>query len=306
MGPASINIQMVRENLALSIALWAAAQRGAITAASVPAKAAFKALSNEFVEVETPLELTDNRDLVRCVSNQIRSAFAFSAIQTYRSLETTYKGSPLQETDPDLRGARCCFYVLNKTVAQNLLSPVWNCPPEYRSRFEVRDVPFILDASSLDGKEVFWDDFGGLQKYLALLEFCCLRVADDSSESQKVPRLAEIAAHTKHTHAKNGKVSTLADVPLFLSDRCQVGDGAKVIAKGLYQAYIEWCRERDEEPLAQRSFGIQLTALGFQRQRRGKGRHWWMGVSLVARNPGQLPDPQPTGKPDQSIRRRAR
>ncbi len=289
MGPASINIQMVRENLALSIALWAAAQRGVLTAASVPAKSAFKALSNEFIEVDTPLELSDNRDLVRCVSNQIRSAFAFSAIQTYRSLETTYRGSPLQESDPDLRGARCSFYVLNKTVAQNLLSPVWNCPPEYRFTFDVRDVPFSLDASSLDGKEVYWEDFGGLQRYLSLLEFCCLRVAEDSPESLqepgKDPTIAEVTAHTgahAGAHAKNGRISTLGDVPAFLADRCLVGDDAKIIAKGLYQAYIDWCRERDEQPLAQRSFGMQLTAHGFQRQRRGKGRHWWMGVTLVA------------------------
>ena len=291
MGPASINIQMVRENLALSIALWAAAQRGVLTAASVPAKSAFKALSSEFIEVDTPLELSDNRDLVRCVSNQIRSAFAFSAIQTYRSLETTYRGSPLQESDPDLRGARCSFYVLNKTVAQNLLSPVWNCPPEYRFTFDVRDVPFSLDASSLDGKEVYWEDFGGLQRYLSLLEFCCLRVAEDSPDQLKEPTIAEVTAHEKSAHAKgaheqnapkNGRISTLADVPAFLADRCLVGDDARVIAKGLYQAYIDWCRERDEDPLAQRSFGMQLTAQGFQRQRRGKGRHWWMGVSLVA------------------------
>ena len=164
MGPAAINIQMVRENLALAIAFWAAAQRGVITSATVPAKTAFKSITNDFLEVETPLELADNRELVRCVSNQLRSAFAFSAIQTYRSLEKTYRGSPLQEPDPNLRGARCSFYVLNKTVAQNLLSPVWVCPPDYRTRFEVRDVAFCLDAAKLDGKEVFWDDFGAPAK----------------------------------------------------------------------------------------------------------------------------------------------
>ena len=281
MGPASTNIQMVRENLALSISLWAAAQRGVITAASVPAKTAFKALSKEFIEIESPLELTDNRDLVRCVSNQIRSAFAFSAIQTYRSLETTYEGSPLQETDPDLKGARCSFYVLNKTVAQNLLSPVWICPPDYRFKFEVRDVPFSLDAAALEGKEVFWDDLGGLQTYLNLLEFCSLRVAEDSPDSLREATAPEVSPPAGSAPVAKGRVSTLADIPAFLSDRCQVGDDAKVIAKGLYLAYRDWCHQRGEEPLAQRSFGMQLTAQGFQRQRRGKGRHWWTGLGLM-------------------------
>ena len=281
MGPASTNIKMVKENLALSIALWAAAQRGVITATSVPAKTAFKALTNDFVEVDTPLELTDNRELVRCVSNQIRGAFAFSAIQTYRSLETTYKGTPLQEEDPDLKSARCSFYIFNKTMTRNLMTPVWICPPEYRDRYEVSPVPFTLDASALDGKEVYWNDFGGLQRYLSLLEFCCLRVAEDSHEALEVPVHSNGASPSIAGASPNGKVSGLEDVLSFVADRCQVGEDSRIIAKDLYQAYIDWCRHRGEQPLAQRSFGMQLTAQGFHRQRRGKGRHWWMGVGLL-------------------------
>ena len=33
--------------------------------------------------------------------------------------------------------------------------------------------------------------------------------------------------------------------------------------------------------MAQRSFGMRLTALGFERRRRGKGKHWWMGIDLT-------------------------
>ncbi len=280
MGPAATNIRMVKENLALAIALWAAAQRGVITAASVPSKTAFKTLMKDFVEVDTPLELTDNRELVRCVSNQIRGAFAFSAIQTYRSLETTYRGTPLQEEDPDLKAARCAFFIFNKTMTRNLISPVWICPPEYRDRYEVRDVPFTLDAGRLEGKEVYWDDFGGLQPYMGLLEFCSLRVAEDGAESPN--RIDSLAGPAEKVHLPptNGRISKTADVHTFVVDRCLVGENAKIIAKDLYLAYIDWCHGRGEQPLAQRSFGMQLTAQGFNRQRRGKGRHWWMGLGL--------------------------
>ena len=280
MGPAATNIKMVKENLALAIALWAAAQRGVITANSVPSKTAFKTLMKDFIEVETPLELTDNRELVRCVSNQIRGAFAFSAIQTYRSLETTYRGTPLQEEDPDLRAARCAFFIFNKTMTRNLMTPVWICPPEYRDRHEVRDVPFTLDAARLEGKEVYWDDFGGLQPYMGLLEFCTLRVAEDGEEPpMRMDGQAE-AVEKVHLPPNSGRISKVADVPTFVADRCLVSDDAKIIAKELYLAYIDWCQARGEQPLAQRSFGMQLTAQGFLRQRRGKGRHWWMGLGL--------------------------
>ena len=282
-GPASSNIKMVKENLALSIALWAAAQRGSITAAYVPGKTEFKALTDETVEVDTPLELRDNKELVRCVSNQIRGAFAFSAIQTYRSLESTYTGSPLQEPDPDLKAARCAFYLLNNTMSRDLLAPVWICPPDYRHRFEVREVPFTLDASALDGKEVFWDDFGGLQRYMALLEYCSDRVAQVSAPEEDAPPEPEGAAEpgTELPPARPGELAQMSAVPDFISARCLVGEEARIIAKDFYQAYSDWCRELGREPLPQRSFGMQLTALGFQRRRRGKGRHWWTGVGLI-------------------------
>ncbi len=283
MGPASSNIKMVKENLALSIALWAAAQRGVITAAFVPGKTEFKALTDEIVEVETPLELRDNRELVRCVSNQIRGAFAFSAIQTYRALENTYIGSPLQEADPGLKGARCSFYLLNNTLSRDLLAPTWICPPNYRHRFEVREVPFTLDASTLDGKEVFWDDFGGLQRYMALLEYCSNRVEQAAQYPTELPperEQEETPEVTREAASPRGE-SQIAAVPDFISARCVVGADAKIIAKDLYQAYINWCLEQGRAPLPQRSFGMQLTAQGFQRRRRGKGRHWWTGVGLL-------------------------
>ena len=283
------NIKMVKENLALSIALWAAAQRGVITAAYIPGKTEFKAITDETVEVSSSLQLRDNRELVRCISNQIRGSFAFSAIQTYRTLESTFKGSPLQETNPDLKAARCSFYLLNHTVSRDLMSPKWNCPPEYRDRFEIHQVPFTLDASALDGKEVFWDDFGGLQTYIALLQYCSEQVemadsvgnADkDLSVEPEDSASTSTSTSTSTSKAPPGRKTRTVNVADFITARCVVNEDALIIANALYQAYTDWCQDENQEPLPQRSFGMQLSAQGFQRRRRGKGRHWWTGVGL--------------------------
>jgi phage/plasmid-associated DNA primase len=53
------------------------------------------------------------------------------------------------------------------------------------------------------------------------------------------------------------------------------------VAKELYEAYVAWCEQRGLEPLAQRSFGMALTSRGFERRRRGRGKHWWLGVGLL-------------------------
>lgn len=284
---------MVKENLALSIALWAAAQRGVITAAYVPGKTEFKALNDDTVEVDSPLQLHDNRELVRCISNQIRGSFAFSAIQTHRTMELTYKGQPLQDPDPDLKAARCALYLLSNTMSRDLLSPVWVCPPDYRDRYEVRPVDFTLDASILDGKEVLWDDFGGLQRYMALLQYCSEQVEKAHQEAAAAAKAAaqaeaerEAAAQAAAAAAAAAQIEAAAGSPLtqvadFVSARCAVGPDALIIAKDFYQAYIDWCQEQGKAPLPQRTFGMQLTAQGFQRRRRGKGKHWWTGVGLL-------------------------
>lgn len=284
---------MVKENLALSIALWAAAQRGVITAVYVPGKTEFKALNDDTVEVDSPLQLHDNRELVRCISNQIRGSFAFSAIQTHRTMELTYKGQPLQDPDPDLKAARCALYLLSNTMSRDLLSPVWVCPPDYRDRYEVRPVDFTLDASILDGKEVLWDDFGGLQRYMALLQYCSEQVEKAHQEAAAAAKAAaqaaaerEAAAQAAAAAAAAAQIEADAGSPLtqvadFVTARCAVGPDALIIAKDFYQAYIDWCQEQGKAPLPQRTFGMQLTAQGFQRRRRGKGKHWWTGVGLL-------------------------
>lgn len=293
MEPA-VQIKLVRENLALAMALWAAAQKGVITAGFVPSRTDFVSPDGQVVSVAAPLEVRDNQELVRCINNQMRGAFAFSAIQTHRVLEWVYNSPPLQESDPDLQAARCTFYLLNKTINQDLIAPVWVCPPDYRRCFEVHSISFTLDASRLDGKKVFWDDFGGLDKYLDLLEYCSAEVA------KHLPKLTQCALPQEETLPPSPQeeesppplpqgneppeVTPSSDqVADFVGACCVISPDELIIAKDLYNAYVDWCQETGQEPLVQRSFGMRLTTLGFQRRRRGRGRHWWLGVGLLRR-----------------------
>ena len=77
--------------------------------------------------------------------------------------------------DPDLRAARCIFYLLNHALNRDLMSPVWYGTVEYQRRFDVGPAYFSLDLPALEGKAVTWQDFGGLDRYLALLEYCSVR-----------------------------------------------------------------------------------------------------------------------------------
>jgi len=54
-----------------------------------------------------------------------------------------------------------------------------------------------------------------------------------------------------------------------------------VLAKDVYLSYVKWCELECVKPLTQRSFGMQLTNMGFSRKRRGKGHHWWTGLTLA-------------------------
>ncbi|MCH7605941.1 MAG: hypothetical protein IH962_02190, partial [Chloroflexi bacterium] len=211
----------------------------------------------------------------------IRCAFAFSIMQAHRTLESVYSRTPLQESNPDHKAARSAIYLLNNTLRRGMLVPVWACPAGYRQRFEVRPIDFVLDATGLDGKPVYWDDFGGLGKYLELLEYCGAQIEllppqPDRSSREAAEEGASLRVGFMEALARSDPMA------LFLSERCSLGPESRTIAGGLYSEYLDWCFETGREALGQRSFGMQLTKLGFTRRRRGRGRHWWEGIELAA------------------------
>ena len=222
-----------------------------------------------------------------------------------------------------------------------------------------------MDSTGLDGKEVFWDDFGGLPKYLDLLAFCRQRVASLATESPLLateppsftePLPLETALETNPVEQFSATAGAEAAIlpnpvvpaappagvtvaagpiparvagaqpslpigePLPVGESLPIGEPlpvsepllqsadptslpspapdsaaafvsacgvvapqAMIIANELYGNYLTWCRETGQEPLSQRSFGMRLTGLGFDRKRRGRGRHWWIGLGLAER-----------------------
>ncbi|GIT13398.1 MAG: hypothetical protein CM1200mP35_02180 [Chloroflexota bacterium] len=66
----------------------------------------------------------------------------------------------------------------------------------------------------------------------------------------------------------------------FVSTQMVTNPDNMVLAKELYSSYTTWCELECIKPLTQRSFGMQLTNMGFSRKRRGKGHHWWTGLKL--------------------------
>ena len=294
---SAVQIRLVRENLALAIALWTAAQKGVITAGFLPNQSEVENGDGDLVRLSVPFEVRDNQELVRCVNNQIRGAFALSAVQTNRALESVHGNLPIQDEPSDLQSARCILYLLSKTFNYDLMDPVWVCPTEYRQTFEVESISFTLDASALAGKKIYWADFGGLSKYLDLLEFCSNQAADEAGIPPETapkkelikaePGEGELATEESAGRARlpeNEVIPDLAQldsISAFVEARCLVHTQEKIIAKDLFDAYVSWCEREGYELMAQRSFGMRLTALGFERRRRGKGKHWWMGIDLT-------------------------
>ena len=280
MEPA-LEIRMVWENLAIAIAMWAGTNKGLITRTRLPTGwVPVPSDDGNVADVFNPLELRSDEDLARCINNQVRGAVTFSAMQTHNTLEQVLPNPPLSEVDPDFRAARSAIFVLNNSLGQGMLDPVWHCPPAYRRRFQVNSISFVLDASTLDGKPVFWEDFGGLNKYLELLEFCAGRL------EQLLPKTEPpIGANVETAPTRENQLSMAlsGDLPVaaFIETRCVVDPEARTIAKDLYADYLSWCRDTEQSALVQRGFGIQLTKLGFTRKRRGRGHHWWLGIELA-------------------------
>ncbi len=275
-------IKLVRENLALAMALWKAAANGHIGPNDLVDR---NADNGECDQVSAPNSLDRAREdkLTRSAGNQVRASFALAVTQTQQSLDSVFSVDPLDEEAPDLQAARCAMYLLNAAMATDMFSPVWDCPPRYRRLLEVRPIRFVLDANEIQGRVLNWEHFGGLEKFLYLLDYCESWV-EQPGEDLRLPSPSVQARDTDSPRRRSlfdEVASGAADsVEEFLSTRCELGEGFRSTAKDLYASYLGWCKETGQQPVAQRSFGMRLTGQGLERRRRGRGKHWWEGIRL--------------------------
>ena len=282
---------MVRDNLSLAIAISQSADNGLITPLHI-------------LPEDNPLRAADRtptpppNSLSRRIGNQVRAAFGFSVLQTQQSLERVYSSPPLEEPHSGLRGARCTLYLLSVGLRLGLLSPVWACPPEYQLKLEVPSISYVLDVTLLDGTPMVWEQLGGLGKYLELLDYCADWVQAWSPETavHPVPSVPDVpavssaptapavrpSAPVTPTPSRSAARPQPADMVVnFVESRCYQDPGALCLASALFQEYRDWCLESPGQALTQRSFGVELTKMGFQRRRRGQGYHWWQGIGLA-------------------------
>ena len=328
---AAERIRLARENLCLAMSLFAASHQGLITTSFVTPSPELHLPNGEVVDYSIPLELNDNAALVRSVGNQIRGAFALSVLQTNRELESWFHDTPIpEERDPDLQIAREVIYLLARSVESNLIAPVWRVPPEFRRPHSCPGVDFALDATDLDGREIRWEHFDGLPRYLDLTLYLAQRL-DGTSETAPegsarhdygpvgdlaeryateaavtgppgiAPGFGSGAGRLRRTGGSNApddspagwiaptrvpeprftvasQASEAGPVAGFVEDACTTGVNAMTLASDLYTSYAHWCLDNGYLAVSQRKFGLDLRSEGYQRKRRGKGRHWWVGL----------------------------
>ena len=319
-------MRLARENLSVAMAFYAAAHRGLITPAFVPANTEILTGGGQTVDASVPLEMSDQRGLLRCAGNQVRAAFALCALQTQRELDGVSADEPLEEPEPSLRALRAVCFVIAHTLQRELLNPTWVVPVEYRQNFPCPALGLTFDASNWNGREVRWGHLGGLTAYLDLALFAsyCMdgmpvtdaaRIATGDytaleawiSEGSDiaVPVIPGYGSGSGRRHRPGPAASgpapgsgwvapdeppepeiTVASsanecgpIDDFVAGVCATGAEEMSLAGDLYTSYARWCLEQGYLAHSQRKFGLELRARGYERKRRGKGKHWWLGVA---------------------------
>lgn len=308
------------------MAFYAASHRGLITPAFVPARTEVYLQDGQPVDARVPLEMSDQRGLLRCAGNQVRAAFALCALQTQRELDGISADEPLDEPDPSFRTVRAVCFVVGLALDRELLNPTWVVPTEYRQRFDCPAMDLTLDPSAWNGREMRWEHFGGLPAYLDLVLFASycvdgMAVPDAASIAKGdytslqeldpaglraadpiVPGYGSGSGRLRPTGpAASGpdpgsgwiapdeppepaitiasQASECGPIDDFVADVCSTGAEEMSLAGDLYTSYARWCLDQGYLAHSQRKFGLELRARGYQRKRRGKGKHWWLGVT---------------------------
>ena len=341
-------IRLVKENLAFAVAFWKAAAAGNVYTRTATRPGSGASLFSQQYGDSWDSGPQPSANLTRGAANQMRAAFALSALQARRSLAIAFPGEPIEEELPELRTALSVMHLIALAVRRSILQPVWDCPPPYRRMFHIRRLGFTLNATGLGGRPLSWDDFGGLDSYIGLLEYCAAsadgsgrNISDQGNlvlpdrpsglefddiigpppvESHESTEIAPVTVPADY----NGGVPPAGRVPVmppqivapppvplpasgppaappsmpahyereirrdgsnpvdrFVAERCETGEGNRILAGELYAGFVEWGRDAGHEPISQRAFGMRLTALGLRRKRRGHGKHWWEGIRLA-------------------------
>ena len=310
------------------MAFYAASHRGLITPAFVPTSTEVYMPDGLPVDASVPLHMSDQRGLLRCAGNQVRSAFALCALQTQRELDGVSANEPLEEPDPSIRAARSVCFILGHSLDRELLNPTWVVPVEYRRMLECPAMDLTFDVAGWNGREVRWEHLGGLTTYLDLVLFASycvdgMPVTDAANISKGEYAALDLTGSTAAIDADavipgygsgSGRLrrpgpsaagpaqgsgwvapdglpepditiasqaSEFGPLDDFVADVCSTGSEAMSLAGDLYASYARWCLEQGYLAHSQRKFGLELRARGYERKRRGKGKHWWLGVSAL-------------------------
>ena len=165
-------IRLLKDNLTFAVSLWKGAKDGRVAPGPLVRPGVAGQSFRQQAGASPPAGPELVAELTRSAANMMRGAFAVSALQAQRSLAVAFPGEPIQEEWLELRAARSAMYLIGRAVQRSILQPVWECPPPYRRLFQIRRFGFTLNATGLEGRVLSWDDFGGLERYISLLEYC--------------------------------------------------------------------------------------------------------------------------------------
>ena len=122
------------------------------------------------------------------------------------------------------------------------MTPTWRCPKDYQKLFAVDSANFVLDTSQLDGKELCWSDFGGIQRYISLLQYCATAIPYGNTHCRNItPEQLKYDIVAKPQETPTFQMAPKDALGDFVENTCTVGAEEMVMAKDLYSAYLEWC-----------------------------------------------------------------
>ena len=214
------------------------------------------------------------------VRNHFKSTFAFTAIEVDAIFGSTFTTHPVTEEDPNTRYVRVIISLLGKSFITDPMNPVWECPPEFHNVYEAYNPYRRFDARNIDGTAIDWEQFGGIQGFVSVLQNALVVVRANEHKSDSSSKYTANELRLK-SRKRSVQYEHLKD---FIMEACEISNSSMSLAGSLFNSYEKWASDVGMTALSQRGFGIGLREFGFERKRRGQGKHWWIGIRLASDN----------------------
>ncbi len=174
-----INAKAVYDSWIFSLYIQAGVKNGIISSSEFNRELTIKVEGKKIALIQPPTN--DTVDIDGIADNLEKITLGTCLIAFDEALDQVFDKKPETYVDSDIDSLRAIIYMMRCAFAHSPTTPKWCIKKRNRRIFNIKEIQFVMDFRQLDGKELTYENHGGLQTLWKLMEYCLTMIKAHST-----------------------------------------------------------------------------------------------------------------------------